>query len=115
MKAQRRKGSVMMGVNDAARSAKEDKQRTAYEKRKGKAGRTAGGNVADWAGVDSDTLRKCVAAVCITGDAIRLGYTRDGGAYAVALLHNGESTTEYISPNDDIEEYLKGLTSDYAD
>lgn len=104
-----------MGVNDAARSKKEDKQRSAFEKRQKGGSSQKGGNVADWAGVDAELLQRTVAAVCVTGDAIRLGYTRDGGAYAVALLHNGESHTDYISPNDDIEEHLKGLINDYTD
>jgi hypothetical protein len=104
-----------MGVNDAKRSDKESRKNAAFEKRK-KGGRTpAGGNVADWAGVDPEQLRRTVASVCVTGDAIRLGYTRDGGAYAVALLHNGESATDYISPNDDIDAYLKGVEDDYRE
>jgi len=104
-----------MGVNDRARDAKDDKRKAAFEKRAKGGSSQKGGNTADWAGVDAELLKRTVAAVCVTGDAIRLGYTRDGGAYAVALLHNGESHTDYVSPNDDIEGYLKGLCDDYTE
>jgi len=104
-----------MGANDAKQNAKDDKRRAAFEKRAKGGKATPGGTVADWAGVDCEQLQRTIAAVCVSGDAIRLGYTRDGGAYAVALLHNGESHTDYVSPNDDIDVYLKGLEDDYRD
>jgi hypothetical protein len=47
------------------------------------------------------------------GGALRLGYTRDGGAYAVGVYGDGTPFTEYIPPSDDIEVYLKGIIEDY--
>jgi hypothetical protein len=105
----------MMGANDAAQNKKDDKRRAAFEKRQKSTTRGSHGQVADWAGADGDQLLRTVAAVTRTGDAIRLGYTRDGGAYSVALLHNGENHTDYISPTEDINEYLKGLEDDYKE
>lgn len=104
-----------MGVNDAKRSAKEDRKNAAFAKRAAAQKVRPSGVVADWGGVDPLQLQRTVATVCLSGDAIRLGYTRDGGAYAVALLHNGESHTDYVSPSDDIEAYLKGLEDDYRE
>jgi len=104
-----------MGANDREQNKKDDRRRAAFEKRQNKSGAPKGGAAADWASVSAEQLQRTVAAITRTGDAIRLGYTRDGGAYAVALLHNGESHTDYVSPNDDIDGYLKGLEDDYTE
>lgn len=109
------KGSNEMGANDAAQNKKDDKRRAAFERRANGKPRSTGGQIADWAGADGAQLGRTVAAITKTGDAIRFGYTRDGGAYSVALLHNGENHTDYIPPSDDINEYLKGLEDDYTE
>lgn len=69
---------------------------------------------ADWASVDGTLLSKAVAALADLGGALRLGYTRDGGAYAIGIYGDGDPFTEYVSPNDDIDEFLKGLIRDYS-
>jgi hypothetical protein len=56
---------------------------------------------------------KAIATITRDGGAIRFGYTRDGGAYAVGLYEDGNTDTEYLKPTDDIDEYLKGIISDY--
>lgn len=57
---------------------------------------------ADWANVTPELLGKLVTAVTSRGGAIRFGYTRDGGAYAVGLYYGSESHTEYIRPGEDL-------------
>jgi hypothetical protein len=69
---------------------------------------------ADWAGVDGTLLAKAVASLARLGGALRLGYTRDGGAYAIGIYGDGDPFTEYVSPNDDINEFLEGLIRDYS-
>lgn len=69
---------------------------------------------ADWACVDGVLLAKAVAALAGLGGALRLGYTRDGGAYAIGIYGDGDPFTEYVSPNDDINEFLEGLIRDYS-
>ncbi len=64
---------------------------------------------ADWGRVDAGILRSLVAVVAQTGCAIRLGYTRDGGAYALGIYGDGEPYTIYISPRDDLQEELVQL------
>ena len=71
------------------------------------------GNTADWSGVDATKLAKAAAAICKHGGAIRLGYTRDGGAYAIGIYGDGEPFTEYVPPSDDVDAYLQGLIDDY--
>lgn len=70
---------------------------------------------ADWGAVDPNLLAGAITAISSQGGAIRFGYTRDGGAYAVGLLGDGEPRTEYIRPNDDIEEYLRQLVTAWTD
>lgn len=70
---------------------------------------------ADWGGVDAGVLRALVAVVAQTGCAIRLGYTRDGGAYALGIYGDGEPYTLYISPRDDLQEELIQLIEAFKD
>lgn len=73
-----------------------------------------GGEVADWAACDAVKLVSAIKAVTQHGYAIRLGYTRDGGALAIGILGDGEPFTEYVRPTEDIDLYLDGLASDYG-
>jgi len=70
--------------------------------------------VADWETVNGDLVVKAVAALALDGGALRLGYTRDGGAYAIGIYGDGEPFTEYLKPNEDMDEYLRGLIRDYG-
>jgi hypothetical protein len=42
-----------------------------------------------------------------------LGYSRDGGAYAIGFYGDGEPFTEFIAPTEDVDEYLRGVIDDY--
>jgi hypothetical protein len=100
-------------MNDIERNRKDAKRRVADEKRKRREHSFGDGGSADWSGVDGSVLAKAVAAVARHGGAIRLGYTRDGGAYAVGIYGDGEPFTEYIPPSEDLTAYLKGVIEDY--
>jgi hypothetical protein len=65
---------------------------------------------ADWAGIDNEAIRAAIAAVGSIGGALRFGYSRDGGAYAVGVygLEN-QPYTDYLRPGDDVQAYLYGL------
>lgn len=102
-----------MGVNDAKQSERENKKNAAGAARRRRANVGSGGNAADWAGVDGTLLAKAVAGVARLGGALRFGYTRDGGAYAIGFYEGDDKWTEYIPPGDDVEEYLKGIIEDY--
>ena len=71
----------------------------------------AGG--ADWGNADPGLIAAAIMSVTRDGSAIRFGYTRDLGAFAVGFYENGVSETEYISPNDDIDTFLRGVIDDY--
>lgn len=76
--------------------------------------RVPGDGVADWAACDGTLLAKAIAAVAKTGAAIRLGYTRDGGAYAIGYYDGDDKHTEYVRPGEDMNEYLKEVIEDYT-
>lgn len=68
------------------------------------------GEAADWASIDAEAIRDAVAALGSIGGAIRYGYTRDGGAYAVGIYGlEAQQYTEYLRPGDDVQAYLAQL------
>lgn len=62
---------------------------------------------ADWSMADTGLLVKLIDTVTSRGGAVRFGYTRDGGAYAVGLYYGGESTSEYCRPSESLEAFLE--------
>lgn len=80
------------------------------EKRRSKNGPV---EVADWGGVTPDTLIRAISIVSSRGGALRFGYTRDGGAYAVGVYYGGEYFTDYIRPYESIDNYLDDLRSTF--
>jgi len=86
----------------------------AMEESNGRRRRKRGNQIpADWASVDPVALRGAIASVTLSGGAIRFGYTRDGGAYAVGILGDGDPYTEYLRPSDDVAGYLAELADDF--
>jgi hypothetical protein len=69
---------------------------------------------ADWGGVSAELLREAIQAITQHGAAIRFGYTRDMGAYAIGFYENGSSETEYVPPSEDMDLWLKGVIEDYG-
>lgn len=65
---------------------------------------------ADWSSVNAEDIRHAVSAVGSIGGALRFGYSRDGGAYAVGVYGlESEPYTDYLRPGDDVSAYLCGL------
>lgn len=75
---------------------------------------TRGGEQADWESVDADLIRRAISTVGSKGGAVRFGYSRDGGAYAIAVYDNGAGETEYYPPSTDMSEVLKGVIEDFG-
>lgn len=65
---------------------------------------------ADWSKVDGASIHATLVAATYNGWAIRFGYTRDGGAYSIGILGDGEPYTEYVRPTEDIQLALAALT-----
>lgn len=68
---------------------------------------------ADWTSVDPALLQQAIATVAGNGGALRFGYTRDGGAYSVGILGDGDPYTEYLRPSDNVSQYLEELIQDW--
>jgi len=69
---------------------------------------------ADWQAADGELVVKAIAAATSTGGAIRFGYTRDGGAYAVGILGDGEPYTLYCGSGDDLTTTLEEICSAFG-
>lgn len=70
---------------------------------------------ADWKEASPDKIAKAIVAICSHGYAVRFGYTKDGGAFAIGFLGDGEPFTEFIRPTEDIDLYLDSLAENYTD
>lgn len=73
------------------------------------------GHVADWGSVDAKVLLRAVEIASKKSGALRLGYTRDGGAFAIGVYAGATYFTDYVRPNEDIEQYLLDLTASFED
>ena len=71
------------------------------------------GGGADWDSVDAELIRKAISRAGLKRGALRFGYTRDGGAYAVGVYAGTEYFTEYVRPDEDIVEYLEQLIESF--
>lgn len=81
------------------------------ERRKGKLQH----EIADWQSVNPEAIVRAIAAISYNGGAVRFGYTRDGGAYAIGIYLGNDHFTEYVRPGEDIVGYLEGLVVDMGD
>jgi len=77
--------------------------------------RRGDGGTADWATVDSELIRDAIAAAAGVSGALRFGYSRDGGAYAIGVYGDGEPYTEYFRPSDDISGVLREIEQLFLD
>lgn len=73
------------------------------------------GPVADWAQIDGELTVRAIASVAATGGALRFGYSRDGGAYALGIYSEGENHTEFSPDSEDMEDLLRELSEWAAD
>lgn len=103
-----------MGMNDRAQNRKDDKAKAAQAKRKLRDSSSTSGTPADWTGADGELVCKLIAAVGRDGGAIRMGYTRDGGAYSVGIYGDGEPYTVYISPSEDLNDWIRNAIEDFS-
>lgn len=102
-----------MGINDAEQSRKEKRKAAASEARKSRYAGQKRSSDADWSSVDGTLIAKAIAATARMGGALRMGYTRDGGAYNIGVYGDGDPFTIFVSPNEDVEEVLRGIIEDY--
>ena len=69
--------------------------------------------VADWGNAEPKLLASVIAGVTANGGAVRFGYSRDGGAYALGIYGDGDPFTEYFPATQDVDPWLEGVRLDY--
>ena len=87
--------------------AKKDSNGNPLGKSRGLGRKSSG--TADWEQANGDLLKKAIATAALTGGCLRLGYSRDGGAYAVGIYGDGEPYTEWLKPSDDLDTFLQDI------
>lgn len=70
---------------------------------------------ADWQQVDAATIQRCIATVAKTGGALRFGYSRDGGVFAVGVLGDGQPYTLWERDPEVMSETLQELCQHFED
>lgn len=64
-------------------------------------------STADWGTVNQNAICQLIREACSRGGAVRFGYTRDGGAYALGLYYGGDHVTKYLPPGEDVIAFLE--------
>lgn len=96
-------------ANGKQREADKPQQRASRRRNRG------GVQAAEWGDADADKIVTLISTVAKHGFAIRFGYTRDGGAFAIGIVGDAEPYTEYCRPNEDINLFIDGFIEDYRD
>lgn len=89
-----------------AENRKANKREAAKEQRSRRSARVG---VASWELVDWQALMALVMAFADEGGAIRIGRTRDGGAWAIGVYLDDDYATEYVRPNEDFADALNEI------
>lgn len=82
------------------------------ERRDRRAGGSGTIREADYGLAHGEAIKRAVESMARLGGAIRFGYTRDRGAYAIGIYCNGDYTTQYCPGNEDINAWLNQLADD---
>jgi hypothetical protein len=70
---------------------------------------------ANYLDADAATLQRAIVAAASVGGALRFGYSRDGGAYAIGVYGDGEPYTDFYSPREDLNEFLEDYVKLFED
>lgn len=73
------------------------------------------GKIASWMEADPDELVRTICAASEAGGALRFGTSRDGGAYAVGVYVDDTRETLYLSPDRDVNEWLREIAGIFVD
>ena len=68
---------------------------------------------ADWATIEPELLSQLIQAVTKGDGAIRFGYRRDGGAYAIGIYGDGKPYVEYFPAGEGVVNWVEGITYDF--
>lgn len=95
-----------MGRSDEELNRRDTKRAKAKEAR---SRRAAQSGAADYANIDWLPVVALVEALSAASGAVRLGYTRDGGSYAIGCYQGEDYATEYVRPAEDWEQAITDI------
>lgn len=90
----------------AERRAEEKKANKRERSKEGRSRRAAAAGEFNLLTVDWISLMALAMTFAVQGGALRIGYTRDGGALALGCYIDDDYATEYIRPNEDFDSAL---------
>lgn len=61
----------------------------------------------DWLRINMELMHAVIGVATKDDGAIRFGYSRDGGAYSVALYMGGTPDTSYYHSDEEVSDYLQ--------
>lgn len=98
----------MAQVERAKEDGKDSRRQKARQQRSKRTASAGPANirVQDWVGIAA-----LVTAFAEAGGAIRIGYTRDGGAFAVGCYLGDDYSTEYIRLQEDFTQALEEIAT----
>jgi len=88
---------------------KRERSKQARGRRKSAAGEL------DWRTFDWEGFAALTVALANSGGAIRVGATRDGGAWALGIYKGDDYATEYIKPTEDVQEAMLEIAEAWLD
>lgn len=93
---------------DSSEFSKRPKGRKKFERR------NASSVKANWGIVDPNDIMGLVCALTKDGRAVRFGYSRDQGAYALGIYGDGDAPyTTYCGVGDDVDEWVRSIISSF--
>jgi len=98
-----------MSKSDAQIQRESDRKIAAEAKKALPPSSPKGSGTADWANASPELVLALVCLVGAVGGAVRLGYTRDGGAYSIGIYLGNDSKTYYCNEKDGINEKVGEL------
>lgn len=73
------------------------------------AGKGGQSGKADWSSADPRWIAGVVHAITRVGGAVSFGYSRDGGAYSLSIMLDGDRETLWFNGGCDIDDELEGV------
>lgn len=67
------------------------------------------GTKADWLGCTAERLQAVIHQITAIGGAVTFGTSRDGGAYSVTLLLDGDRETLWFNGDADLDDELSAV------
>jgi len=69
---------------------------------------------AEYSDVDPVKLLAAIDAITSRGCAVQFGLTKDGSAFVVRIVGDGDPYNEFVRPSEDFNLYLQGLVEDFS-